>query len=190
MKKFACFVLALTMVFSLGISASAAEIFDSRPGKTPGTPADGSENWQSKKNVSVTVTAPMETKVYYVEVTWQEMEFTYTFGDKTWDPTNHSYTEDSGKWDVTPEAKITVANHSNAAVSVQVVFDNGTANVENIIPGVDGVIEDGNFNLDPATEGSLFSAAPTKSATLRLNNKPTNRTETTVTKGVHVIITG
>ena len=105
MKKFACLVLALAMVFSLSICASAAttDTLQSVPQSSTG-------------DVSVTI-AGNEATVYYVEVVWQELAFAYN-GTKTWKPTEHSY-EVTPQWTTSAITDaIVVKNHSNAAVTV------------------------------------------------------------------------
>ncbi len=66
--------------------------------------------------------------VYSVDIAWGSMEFTYTStGTKTWDPVNHEYekgTDVEEKWTFAEGANIvTVTNHSNAAVQVDITFN-------------------------------------------------------------------
>lgn len=106
MKKFACLVLALAMVFSLGISASAVtDTIKAVPGLSTG-------------DVSVTISGT-ESIVYYVNVEWKDLTFTYD-GTKTWDPATHDYIKEP-EWTTTAiENAIVVENHSNAAVKISV----------------------------------------------------------------------
>ena len=62
------------------------------------------------------------TTVYSVDITWEDMSFTYTAaGQGTWDPENHSYTGGSeASW--SSSKNITVTNHSNAAVTATASF--------------------------------------------------------------------
>ena len=119
MKKFACLVLALAMVFSLGISAGAVtDTIKAVPGSSTG-------------DVSVTISGS-EAVVYYVDVEWKDLTFTYD-GTKTWDPATHTYTKEP-EWTTTAiESAIVVKNHSNAAVTVSVaktVYDDTNRGVE------------------------------------------------------------
>lgn len=115
MKKFACLILALAMVFSLSITAGAVEptVFSSSTGTAPAS---------NKEVADVTINVNSSTggsTVYYVKVTWNSLQFTYTHPNKgTWNPEAHLYeSTEVGKW-VTDTATFTVANHSNAAVNV------------------------------------------------------------------------
>lgn len=50
-----------------------------------------------------------------VDVTWDDMTFTYREEAKEWNPDTHEYDQPDGKWDSTPQY-ITVTNHSNINV--------------------------------------------------------------------------
>ena len=70
-------------------------------------------------------------EVFNIDVLWSDLSFTYTPTSPIWDPSNHSYSSSEGNWN-DPNGKVTVANHSNAAVAVTVNFErastaNGTA---------------------------------------------------------------
>jgi len=66
--------------------------------------------------------------VYSVDVSWGAMEFTYTdAATGTWNPATHTYSGGTAAaWSWTAESnKITVTNHSNAAVSAGLSFAAG-----------------------------------------------------------------
>lgn len=123
MKKFACLVLALAMVFSLSISASAADRVDNGVG-------------DEGKDVTVKVTEGTSGTVYNITVAWGSLDFVYKRAAAgTWDTTTHTYSggnaagwqivsdqliaavDDAGNYTAVSSA-ITVVNHSNAKVSV------------------------------------------------------------------------
>ena len=179
MKKFACLVLALAMVFSLGISAGAV---------SPIQALDGTDS----KTVTVTVEASAVSTVYYVEVKWTDMEFTYSFDEKTWDPTNHSYTETTGAWkDVEagkqPTADITVVNHSNAAVNASIKFESGSTRAT-LMQGVTAEIENYSLAL-PTAENTTFAQAPSRVATVKIQGTPEVRVSDVKSAKVIVAIT-
>lgn len=60
--------------------------------------------------------------VYYVNISWGSMVFSYNAGQSTWDAVNHQW-DDNGRGQWTAEQagvsdKITVDNHSSAAVKI------------------------------------------------------------------------
>lgn len=94
--------------------------------------------------------------VYSVDIMWNNLDFAYTDGSMAWNPLEHSYnvpTADAGWTD--DIGKVTVDNHSNAAVNIDVIFEpadepNGTAIL---------VIENSSFPLASA-EGTSFDEPP------------------------------
>lgn len=86
-----------------------------------------------------------------VDVSWDEMEFTYFGGHRFWNPEDHTYyTTSQGWW--SEEKAITVTNHSNTDIQAQLSFNSA----------IDGL--QGNFDknvLDIATaEGTTVEEAP------------------------------
>ena len=94
--------------------------------------------------------------VYSVDIMWNNLDFAYTDGSMAWNPLEHSYnvpTADAGWTD--DIGKVTVDNHSNAAVNIDVIFEpadepNGTAIL---------VIENSSFPLASAV-GTSFDEPP------------------------------
>ena len=87
-----------------------------------------------------------------VDITWDSMDFTYSSAVKqTWDPNQHIYTSSTtGGW--SGEArKITLTNHSNAAVSAALSFTPS-------ITGVNGTFEKTQLYLDSAVDTSVNNA--------------------------------
>lgn len=62
-----------------------------------------------------------EPTVISVDITWDEMSFSYNEGQKTWDPENHVLSEKSGSWSGL-EKTITVTNKSNRAIKAEFSF--------------------------------------------------------------------
>lgn len=71
-----------------------------------------------------------------VDVTWDDMTFTYTDGDKTWNPDTHEYDTTEGSWgkEITDAVRsITVTNHSNAQIKALYSFKSDVAGLEHMI---------------------------------------------------------
>ena len=115
MKKLLTLVLVLAMALTLTVSVFAAETIEGAAG-TQDVP------------VNVTVANDAAEIVYYVVVTWENLDFTYTYGaDRGWNTSadqQHGYTGTftgsgwgAGKAD-SATGTITVENHSNVDVTV------------------------------------------------------------------------
>lgn len=118
MKKFLALALALVMICALSVTCFAATGITELPYNS------GAQN----VTVSYTggVTAPA---TYVIDVTWDELSFTYNRSAIEWDATNHVEVEaDSSQtgW-VGATADITIVNHSNRAVYATVSYVAGTA---------------------------------------------------------------
>ena len=71
-----------------------------------------------------------------VDVTWEDMTFTYTDGDKTWNPDTHEYDTTEGSWgeELTDAIRsISVTNHSNAQIKALYSFKSDVAGLEHMI---------------------------------------------------------
>lgn len=110
MKKLIATALALTMTLSLSTTALAA-------GNVDGAVVGSQEpiDVTAKYNDGAT-----EPTVYSVDLTWEDMTFTYNeSGTRTWDPDTHTYTDTtSAGWDKITAA-VTATNHSNVQVTVK-----------------------------------------------------------------------
>ena len=113
MKKLFATALALAMVLSLSTTALAA-------GNVNGTGVGSQDpiDVTAKYNDDAT-----EPTVYSVDLTWEDMTFTYNeSGTRTWDPDTHTYTDTtSAGWDKVTAA-VTATNHSNAEVKVSFTY--------------------------------------------------------------------
>lgn len=100
-----------------------------------------------------------------VDVSWDEMSFTYVDGDKgEWQPDKHSYAEDAvGAWENETKT-ITVTNHSNAAVTATLSFATSVNGLVGSFNENSGTVNDGILMLSRADEGASLG---------ELNNAPT-----------------
>ena len=120
MKKLASVLLVLIMVLAMSVSAFAGSV----------TVKETLPNDDTEIPVGITfVDGKKTTTIYNVEITWEELTFTFTNGDeKVWNPERHTYSDTTA--DGWSEAKtITVNNHSNAEVYAitinRISFSNG-----------------------------------------------------------------
>ena len=113
MKKLIATALALTMTLSLSTTALAAGNVDGA-----GVGLQDPIDVTAKYNDGAT-----EPTVYSVDLTWEDMTFTYNeSGTRTWDPDTHTYTDTtSAGWDKYT-AVVTATNHSNANVTVSFTY--------------------------------------------------------------------
>lgn len=57
----------------------------------------------------------------FADITWEDMTFNYTEGEKTWNPETHQVDQADGKWNSDTKA-ITVTNHSNVGIMAKFAF--------------------------------------------------------------------
>ena len=152
-------ILALVLTVALCASFAASAVTVS-----------GLSSATTEATVNYTAAGNDPEKVYSVDVTWNDVEFSYNAGTKQWNPSTHEYDDAAngtqGSW-TESTGTVTVANHSNAAVKATVTFEtsnNGTATVSFSNGGV--------INLDTA-EGKATNAAPSGSTTLTASGAPT-----------------
>lgn len=160
MKKLIATALALTMTLSLSTTALAAGNVDGA-----GVGSQDPIDVTAKYNDSAT-----EPTVYSVDLTWEDMTFTYNeSGTRTWNPDTHTYTDTtSAGWDKAT-AKVTATNHSNAPVTVSFTYTpQGTT-------GVTADMSKSNFILAAGVENYPNDAATNSSVlTINGNSKPTS----------------
>ena len=144
MRKMLTVVLAVVLVMTMGTTAFAAMTDD-----------------PTSMDVVVNVQIP-EGDVYAVKITWESLEFTYSFGD--WNTEKLTY--DAGSWNDT-DAKITVSNSSNVAISVKGAVGAGTATVS----GVSATLENPAFDL---AVGTPNGTAPAGTMTVKIGGAPAN----------------
>ena len=138
----------------------------------------------STKDVKVTVKNTISAPVYSVDVTWESLEFTYTFGSShTWKPQDHVYNDNGeSSWSGTNQgndntANIVVKNHSDAAVIVNAGFGaekKTTAEANGVTATLDGDIS--NKSLESAATAAYgnFDGAAKAEMTVTVTGVPTN----------------
>lgn len=57
-----------------------------------------------------------------VDISWEEMSFTYFGGHKIWDPETHTYSTASDMW-YSEQREISVANNNETSVTARLEFD-------------------------------------------------------------------
>ncbi|MBE6533924.1 MAG: hypothetical protein E7678_03020 [Ruminococcaceae bacterium] len=151
-------VLTVALCASFAVSAADPEVTKMELGST-------------SKDVSFTynsVSEDTDTKIYSVDVTWNDVSFSYNAGTTQWNPDKHDYSAaGAGAAWTDDEGSVTVTNHSNASVAVAVEFvsaSNGSATID---------VTNGEFTLESAV-GKLFAEADAKSATLSADGAPTS----------------
>ena len=158
MKKLIATALALTMTLSLSTTALAA-------GNVNGAGVGSQDpiDVTAKYNDSTT-----EPTVYSVDLTWEDMTFTYNeSGTRTWDPDTHTYTDTtSAGWDKVTAA-VTATNHSNTEVTVSFTYTPQGAT------GVNASMSKDSFKLAAGVENKPNEAA-TNSSILTITGTPNN----------------
>ncbi len=155
MKKALAILLTLALMCA-GLTVFAGSATVSSPGGN--TTIDVQGKYQSGDEPAT---------VYYVDVSWGSMEFTYnaaTLG--SWDPSTHSYVEGSqASWTYDINANvITVKNHSNAGITASFNFEaKGDFDVE-------GEFSDVSFTLETA-EGKTLENTPTGTTALTISGE-------------------
>lgn len=145
MKKLIVLILILILIFAMRVTAFAVQ----------------SDNNKIVDSTAINVNAVLnefiqtETK-YSVDIKWTDMTFAYTLkGTREWEPSDHSYSTDtSGKW-TKDTATVTVTNHSNADVYVDMKFDpiREDTGIVSELTGGNGVLAAGEENKpDEAAE--------------------------------------
>ena len=163
MKKLFCAILTLALIFSLTTGASAAVV------------GAGSSD-VGTVSVAVTGLGGGAGTVYYVVMDWENLTFTYNFGEtrSVWKPETHSYVSSGGGaagW-VNDSANITLTNHSNANLNVSLAFEGGgTSKAAN---NVTATIANHSFTLDTG-EGKTFATADKDTATVGVSGTPNVR---------------
>lgn len=119
MKKVISFILALTMVFALSVSAFAAAVPDETTYET--TPQTNSKDVKAAYEAAKNEAA----RVYYFTIKWEanetnDLKFTGAQGVYKWSGSEMKYTKDASstedKWTGSAGYKITVTNQSNASI--------------------------------------------------------------------------
>lgn len=156
MKKAISMILALVLVLSMSITAFAAEVPDG------GT-----------QSITATYSEVESTIVYKVDISWGGMVFNYNSGmENVWNPDTLKFEtvqKDEASW--APAAQggdtVTVINHSNAGVDIDITY----TKAEN---GVDGTLENGSFTLGSADNGTDGAAGTATSNSAKLTLSTAN----------------
>ena len=156
MKKIVSLLLIVALTLTLGITAVAA---DATLGQGGNKEIDVTAKYESSSSTPA---------VYSVDISWSNMVFVYTQeSTKNWNATTHSYeTVSQGDWDHTT-ATITITNHSNVAVDVNVEYMavDGT--------GVTGTMSNASDTL-AAGEENNYDGAAAMTATLAISGTPSD----------------
>lgn len=175
MKKLLTIILSLALLSMASVTAFAA---------SPITSEDGSDSADVKGTY---VAGGSATTVYSVDITWGSMEFTYTdVSSGTWNPQTHQYDgAATAGWSCATDAnKITVTNHSNAAVIAQLSY---TPDAK--YSGIAGSFTKETLALATA-EDTEFSNAPSDSAELTLSGKLSSDTAASTKIGTVTVTLG
>ena len=99
--------------------------------------------------------------VYSVDITWEDMSFTYTAaGEGTWNPETHEY-DDASEASWSSSKNITVTNHSNAAVTATAAFQADTGYTD-----VTMTFGENNGNTIATAVGTQVGEAPSATITV------------------------
>ena len=131
------------------------------------TDSDGS----ASKDVYVSYDGNVSSEtVYSVDVIWTDLSFTYSEGTTMWDPEKHEYVTSSEASNVgwtDSEGEITVINHSNASILIDISFKKA----DDLTDEVEIDIIEPQFTLESAVN-STFNTAPSKTTTIKVTGKP------------------
>ena len=151
MKKLIATALALTMTLSLSTTALAAGNVDGA-----GVGSQDPIDVTAKYNDDAT-----EPTVYSVDLTWEDMTFTYNeSGTRIWDPDTHTYTDTTSAGWEKDTAAVTATNHSNAKVTVSFTYTpQGDTGVNAYMTKRSFILAAGveNYPNDAATNSSLLT---------------------------------
>lgn len=132
-------------------------------GESGGPNDDGTDDTSIPVN-GVYVAGTAAAEKISVDVSWEEMTFTYTQGNQgTWNPATHAYDgATAGGWSANTPA-ITVANHSNVAVTATLDFAASVDGIVGTFTEASGTANDKVLELATA-EGTEVANAPTATA--------------------------
>lgn len=175
MKKVLTSILSLALLSIASVTAFAA---------SPITANGGSDSADVKGTYVAGGTA---ATVYSVDIAWGSMDFTYTDASQgTWDPQTHKYGGGvDSTWSCAEDAnKITVTNHSNAAVNAKFSYASATG-----YSGISGDFSENTLNLDTAV-GTEVTSAPSGSVTISLSGELSSATSANTKIGTVTVTLG
>lgn len=166
MKKIFALFLAVMMIAAMAIPAFAEDPI-------------GEDGGSANVNVNgiVQYTGSSETQTVSVDLSWEEMNFTYVEGvHYGWDPETHEYAGGyDGYWE-TSEADITVTNHSNTEVKATLSFEGMVETVIGTFTEASGTLDDSVLELDSAVDTEV-EEAPSATATFGVSGSITETAE-------------
>ena len=141
------------------------------PGSTTPDPQPAGD-YNKDVNATYQEGDPADT-VYSVDITWGSMEFTYTgAGEGTWNPETHTFSGGApAGWSCETDAdKITITNHSNAAINATLAYaaKTGYTTISGSFTETSGTANDNVISLASAV-GTTVSNAPSSFARLTLS---------------------
>lgn len=166
MKKVYMTILALILVFSMSVTAFAAE-----------SPATNDGKDSTSINITGSIVRTEYETVMSVTLSWDAMDFTYTEGEKgEWLPDEHKYADDEpGTWSDN-QPKILVTNHSNTAVSATFGFESKVDGLVGEFTERNGTDNDNKIVLATA-EGTAVESAPSASASFGVSGSGISATQ-------------
>lgn len=161
MKKVISIMMSVLIISAMCISAYAVSPITSKGGTDSATVSGLYKSGSSADTV------------YDIDITWGSLEFTYTGAGKgTWNPGTHTYSGGAAAtWSCDTEAdKITVVNHSNAAVNATLSYaaKTGYTAITGSFTESSGTANDGVLAL-PTAVGTTVNNAPAATARLVLS---------------------
>lgn len=172
MKKMIAIMMAGTLVLGTSVFAFAEDPTPT-PAKTDaGLNLSSDDKSTSSLDVNVKVLDKDITTVYYIDVEWYSMDFTYTFGTgDTWNPETHTYQTGDGKWDKT-KSTVDIINHSNAPVNVAAGFiQEGSSSTTATMNGVTASVALDKNQVDTGV-GLTYTTADKATATVSISGVP------------------
>lgn len=167
MKKIITAALVVAMLSAMPLSAFAA------------SPVTAIGETDGKDVTGIYTAGSSNATVYSVDVSWGAMEFTYTDASEgTWNPSTHTFDgATAAAWSWADESnKVTVTNHSNAAVNAGLSFTASTGGVNGgFYTETKGMtaVTDSKLTLATAV-GTAAGNAPTASAYLKMTDGTIN----------------
>lgn len=156
MKKLIATLLTMSLAVGMGATAFAAA-GNETVGENGSQPIDVTARYTDGTSTDTT---------YSVDIAWDDMTFTYhESGSRTWNPSNHTYMDNTtAGWDKTT-ADITVTNHSNADVDIDLTYAPVTGT------GVNGALDTLSYRL-AAGEEDKYTEADSRKSTFTISGAP------------------
>jgi len=172
MKK----LLALALVLTMALTVSVFAVGENLTG-TKLTALSGA-NSSAEATVDIKIGGIGDLKkVYSVVVTWESLDFTYTFTQNhDWNPDNHSYAVQDGGW-TDDSSLITVTNHSNTAIKAKAAFKTGGNSLSS--NDVTASINHSEVTINSAV-GTEFANAPCETFEVSVTGVPSVTTNFTI----------